>query len=109
MSSISTLPFVDKAFINGELVNAKSGKTFQVFNPSTGEVLGSVPDMDGEDTIEAIESARKAFSQFRHTLAKDREQMLLKVREYFLSNCDAFAKILTMEMVFLVDILIYLI
>ena len=37
------------AYINGKWVGAKSGKTFPVYNPSTGEIIVEVPDMGVED------------------------------------------------------------
>lgn len=33
------------SFINGEFVSQPEGKTFDVFNPATGDVLASVPRM----------------------------------------------------------------
>ena len=54
--------------------------------------------MGQEETVEAINCAREAFMTFRNTLAKDREQMLLKVRDFMVSNADDFGSVLTMEM-----------
>ncbi len=47
------------AFVDGAWVSALSGKTFEVRNPATAEVIASVPDMDDKDTLKAIESANK--------------------------------------------------
>lgn len=49
----------EKAFVNGEWVGAKSGKTFSVTNPSNGAVVANVPDMDANDTQAAIDAAHK--------------------------------------------------
>ena len=34
-------------FIDGAWVESNSGKTFDVTNPATGDLLGTVPDGDG--------------------------------------------------------------
>ena len=49
-------------FINGEWRGAKSGRTFDVTNPATGEVIQAVPDGGAEDALEAIAAADAAFA-----------------------------------------------
>jgi aldehyde dehydrogenase (NAD+) len=46
-----------KMFINGERVDAESGKTFATVNPSTGEGLGRVPQAGKEDVDKAVNAA----------------------------------------------------
>ena len=48
------LLFRQQGFINGEWVDADSGKTFGVDNPATGEIIGQVPDMGAAETQRAI-------------------------------------------------------
>ena len=47
--------------IGGQWVSAVSGKAFDVFDPSTGEVLARVAEGDAEDIDKAVRAARKAF------------------------------------------------
>ncbi|MCH7836154.1 MAG: aldehyde dehydrogenase family protein, partial [Chloroflexi bacterium] len=47
--------------INGELVEPKSGETFERHNPANGEVVASCPKASPEDTDAAIQAARDAF------------------------------------------------
>lgn len=47
-------------FINGEFVDAKSGKTLDVINPVNGEVVGKVSAGDKEDVDIAVKAAEKA-------------------------------------------------
>jgi aldehyde dehydrogenase (NAD+) len=47
--------------IDGKLVAAGSGRTFENVNPATEEVLGSVADASAEDMRQAISAARRAF------------------------------------------------
>jgi hypothetical protein len=50
-----------RAFIDGELVDAASGETFERVNPATGEVLVEVAAGDAEDVDRAVAAARRAF------------------------------------------------
>ena len=50
-----------RMLIDGKLVDAKSGSTFDNINPATEEVLGPVADGAAGDMQEAIAAARRAF------------------------------------------------
>jgi phenylacetaldehyde dehydrogenase len=50
-----------KMLINGQWVEAASGKTFPTYNPATGEVLARVAEGDREDINRAVKAARTAF------------------------------------------------
>src|ERR1700722_14832250 len=50
-----------KMLINGQWVNAASGKTFPTYNPATGEVLAQVAEGDREDMGRGAKAARKVF------------------------------------------------
>ncbi|HLH60688.1 MAG TPA: aldehyde dehydrogenase family protein [Ktedonobacteraceae bacterium] len=50
-----------KMLIDGQWVDAASGKTFEVYNPATGEVMAHVAEGDAEDINRAVRAARKAF------------------------------------------------
>ncbi|MER3453353.1 MAG: aldehyde dehydrogenase [Acidimicrobiia bacterium] len=49
--------------IDGELVEAASGKRFANVNPATEEVIGEVADGSAEDMRRAIAAARRAFDE----------------------------------------------
>jgi acyl-CoA reductase-like NAD-dependent aldehyde dehydrogenase len=50
-----------KMWIGGEWVDAVSGKTFETYNVTTGEALGTVPLADKADVDKAVAAAKKAF------------------------------------------------
>ncbi len=52
-----------KMIIDGQLVEAVSGKTFPVYNPAMGEVLAQMAAGDKEDINRAVKAARRAFTQ----------------------------------------------
>jgi len=49
--------------IDGKLVGAESGKTFDNVNPATEEVIGSCADASADDMGRAIAAARRAFDE----------------------------------------------
>jgi Aldehyde dehydrogenase family len=52
-----------RLLIDGELVDAESGRRFDNINPATEEVLGQVADAGHEDMGRAITAARRAFDE----------------------------------------------
>jgi delta 1-pyrroline-5-carboxylate dehydrogenase len=72
--------------VNGEWITSHNGSTFDVINPANEEVVGSVPDMNVDDTQKAIDSAHKAFydPSWQNSTAKERST-LLKVSTFFMS------------------------
>lgn len=86
-----------EAFINGKWVKAKSGKTFEVFDPATHKVIGTMPEMNKEDTEDAIKAAADAFPSFRKTTARERSRMLQKWFKLVMDNADDLAKLITWE------------
>jgi succinate-semialdehyde dehydrogenase/glutarate-semialdehyde dehydrogenase len=56
-------------FIDGSWQAARSGREFDVTDPATGEVIGSVPDGYANDAIDAIAAANAAFGSWSTTTA----------------------------------------
>jgi aldehyde dehydrogenase (NAD+) len=52
-----------RMLIDGELVEATSGKRFENINPANEEILGEVADAAVEDVRRAITAARRAFDE----------------------------------------------
>ena len=52
-----------RLFIDGALVEARSGKRYPNISPVTGEVIGEVADAGPEDLEAAIAAARRAFDE----------------------------------------------
>ncbi|MEQ9375672.1 MAG: NAD-dependent succinate-semialdehyde dehydrogenase [Imperialibacter sp.] len=86
-----------ESYVNGQWVKAASGKTFDVINPATGEVLAAVTDMGREDTRRAIEAANSAWPAYRDLTAKERSALLRKWFNLILENRDELAKLMTLE------------
>ena len=58
-----TVTFESRLLINGNLVDAESGATFENRNPATEEVLGACADASKADMAKAIVAARRAFDE----------------------------------------------
>ncbi|QLF68260.1 NAD-dependent succinate-semialdehyde dehydrogenase [Peteryoungia desertarenae] len=90
---------VDKALINGEwIAKSDSGKSFDVSNPATGEVIASLPDMGPAETKRAIDAAYKAQKAWAAKTGKERAGILRKLFDLMVANADDLAVILTSEM-----------
>ena len=64
--------FRQSCYVDGAWVNARGGATINVDNPATGEIVGTVPKFGAAETRDAIESANRAFLEWRKKTAKDR-------------------------------------
>ena len=99
----AALPLKDPAllrnqcYINGQWVNADSGKTIDVTNPATGEVLGTIPNMGAAETKRAIEAANAAWPAWRKKTAKERANLLRKWFDLMMAAQEDLAIILTAE------------
>ena len=62
--------------INGELIPAASGATYDVIDPSTGQVYASAPLSGAEDVDRAFGAASTAFETWRDTTPYERSKML---------------------------------
>src|SRR5580765_9073470 len=81
-----------KMLINGQWVEAASGKTFPTYNPATGEVLAQVAEGDREDIERAVKSARRAFEQgpWRRMTASERGRLIWKLADLLEQHTEEF-------------------
>jgi succinate-semialdehyde dehydrogenase/glutarate-semialdehyde dehydrogenase len=86
-----------KAFIDGAWVDADSGATITVTDPSSGAELGTVPKMGAAETHRAIAAAHAAQPAWRKLTAGARALILRKFFNLILANEDALARLLTAE------------
>lgn len=86
-----------QAYIGGEWQAADSDATFEVFDPATGESLGTVPKMGAAETARAIEAAQAAWAGWRMKTAKERAAILRRWFDLVIANSDDLALILTTE------------
>ena len=84
-------------FILDEWVNADSGKTVDVNNPATGEVLGTVPFCGADETQRAINAANESLDAWRSKIAGERSVILRRWHDLLMENQSDLAAIMTAE------------
>lgn len=89
--------FKTQGYVNGQWVDAKSGKTFEVQDPATGKTIGTMPEMNKDDTQEAIKAAAAALPSFRKTTGRERARMLRKWYQLMVDNSEDIARLITLE------------
>jgi betaine-aldehyde dehydrogenase len=67
--------------VNGELVDAVSGETYDVVDPTTGDVYATAPMSGPEDVDRAYQAAAKAFETWGDTTPSERQRALLKIAD----------------------------
>ena len=95
---MSNLTFqFEKAYINGQWVEADNKSTISVTNPATGKVIGTVPNMGAAETRRAIDFANQALPAWRSKTAKERAKILRKWFDLIMQNQEALAQLMTAE------------
>ncbi|TMG31915.1 MAG: aldehyde dehydrogenase [Chloroflexi bacterium] len=83
--------------IEGDRTKAASGKTYEVRNPATGEVVDEVPAGGPADVDKAAQAAAKAFTTWSKLPANQRREILHKASQHMLSKVEEIAPVLTKE------------
>ncbi len=83
--------------INGEWRNAQNGRTIDVLNPATGEVIGKVAHAEKVDLDAALDAAAKGFKIWSASSPFDRSKLMRRAADLLRERADAIAPILTLE------------
>jgi betaine-aldehyde dehydrogenase len=75
-------------FINGEFVDAKSGRFSDIIDPCTGEAYVQAPVSGAEDVDAAFAAAAAAFDSWGSTTPGERANLLLKVADAIDARAD---------------------
>ncbi len=85
----------DKTFqnvVDGKLTDSKSGETYDVLDPTTGEVYAQAQMSGAEDIDAAYGAAAKAFEAWGDTTPADRQKALLKIADALEERAEEFVK-----------------
>ena len=90
----------DALFIGGKWVASASGKTIDVINPYTEEVMGTVPEACETDIDAAVAAAQKALASgwWRQTTPDERADMLAAIGAGIMGRAREIADLITAEM-----------
>ncbi|MCB5945098.1 NAD-dependent succinate-semialdehyde dehydrogenase [Acidocella sp. KAb 2-4] len=83
--------------IGGEWRAARGGRTLDVINPATEEVLGKLAHAGTDDLDEALDHAAKGFATWKAMTAYDRSKIMRKAADLIRERADAIARLMTME------------
>ena len=89
-----------KLLIDGEWVEAASGKTFPTINPATEETLAEVAHGEAEDIDRAVRAARRAFdddSPWRRMNASDRGRLIWRIADLIEEHGDELAMLESLD------------
>lgn len=87
-----------RMLIDGKLVDASQGKTFENVNPATEGVLGHVADASSEDMERAISAARRAFDDSDWSTNRSfRQRCLEQLRDALQSEREELREQLILE------------
>ncbi|MBY6212052.1 aldehyde dehydrogenase [Microbulbifer agarilyticus] len=84
-------------FINGEYVASEADGVIEVLNPSTGEVLGSIPKGCAEDAERALSNAKQAQKAWAKRTARDRAVLLRRFAAAIRAETEGLAELLVKE------------
>ena len=84
-------PIEGRLFINGEFVESKAGKTFDIINPATEKKAASVHEATVEDVDAAVAAAKAAFPAWSELSGGDRGDYLLKLADALAKRVDEMA------------------
>jgi alpha-ketoglutaric semialdehyde dehydrogenase len=92
-------PKLFKNYINGEWVEARSGKAIENRNPAnTDELIGMFPASGTEDVETAIAAAKTAYQKWRLVPAPKRAEILFHAAEILVARKEDYAREMTREM-----------
>jgi succinate-semialdehyde dehydrogenase/glutarate-semialdehyde dehydrogenase len=87
----------EQLLVGGRWVEAREGERFDVTDPATGEVVGSVPDAGESDVRAAIDAASAAFEAWRSVAAIERARILRRSADLIRERKDEIAAVMTAE------------
>lgn len=91
-----TYPKVE-LMIGGQWTASESGKTLPVYNPATGEEIGTLACATTADLDRALEAADKAFRHWSKVSAYERSKVLRKAAALVRERAGKIARLMTLE------------
>ena len=85
------------AHIGGEVCESVTGSCVDVIDPANAEVIGSVPEMNGDDTRQAILAADVALDAWKTTTAASRSERLQAWHTHVIESKEDIARLITAE------------
>lgn len=96
---ISNIELRNKAFIDGQFVDASDGGTYEVINPATGRKLADVTACTLADVESAVRAAKVSFEQgvWATKAPAERKQVIKKLAQLIIENQEELALLETLN------------
>jgi len=98
MATAAELQTRDKIFIGGEWVEAGGAEPLEVVNPTTEEVMGTIPGCSPVDVDRAVGAARGAFDSWSQTPRVERARFITAVAEGLQGRAEEITATITQEL-----------
>jgi aldehyde dehydrogenase (NAD+) len=85
-------------YIDGDWVNPVEPKTFEVINPATETVAGSISMGSPKDVDLAVAAARRAFDSYARTTPAERLALMERILAAYKAHYDEIAQAISIEM-----------
>ncbi|MGE8542417.1 MAG: NAD-dependent succinate-semialdehyde dehydrogenase [Acinetobacter sp.] len=85
-------------YISGEFRQGSSEINYEVINPATAEILGTLQFTSAQDIADAIQSAHQAFKVWRKTTAYDRSVKIRQIAKLMYERTDDLAQQISLEL-----------
>ena len=86
-----------KLLIDGALVPAQSGRTFQNVNPATGEVIGQAAEGDAADVDAAVKAAVRAQKAWARLPARERGKLVAECGRILNNHVEELGRLVALE------------
>ena len=86
-----------KMWIGGKLVDAESGKTFNVVNPANGEIFARAPLGSQVEVDMAVEAAQNAFPVWSKKTQSERSRIMLQIADALREQAEELAELETRD------------
>ncbi|HWJ42071.1 MAG TPA: aldehyde dehydrogenase family protein [Solirubrobacterales bacterium] len=98
MATAAEVQVRDRIFIGGEWVEPAGAKPIEVVNPTTEEIIGTIPACSQADADRAVAAAREAFEGWSRTSREERAGYLAAIAAGLNERGDEIAATITQEL-----------
>jgi len=88
---------VCKLLVNGDWVDSTATEFQDIYNPSTGEIIGRTPLGGNADVDRAVQAAHKAFLEWKEVPIIERARVMFRFKNLMEQHYEAIAECVTRE------------